>query len=72
MSAEEELHPAGWARLPRWQHLVLIGLCLVGLAAALANIAVAHSGTDRALHAGFGIVIVVVLTTLVRSYRRRA
>jgi hypothetical protein len=72
MSAEEELRPAGSARLPRWQQLVLIALCLFGLAAAAANVAVAHTGGGRAFHAGFGIVIVVVLRTLVRSYRRRA
>ena len=71
MSSDPELQPTGWARLPRWQHVVLIGLCLFGLVAAVANVAAAHSGADRAVHAGFGLVILAVLGTLVRSFRSR-
>ena len=61
----------GWARLPRWQHLVLIVLCAFGLVAAIANTVVASSNGNRGLHAVFGIVIFVVLITLITSYQRR-
>jgi hypothetical protein len=62
---------AGWARLPRWQHLVLIVLCAVGLVAAIANVAAASTSGNRAVHAGFGLIVAVLLVTLVRSFRRR-
>jgi hypothetical protein len=61
----------GWARLPRWQHLVLIVLCAIGLLAAIANVAAASTNGNRALHASFGLVLAVVLVTLVRSVRHR-
>jgi len=61
----------GWARLPRWQHVVLIVLCAMGLVAAIANVVAATSNGNRAVHAGFGLVVAVVLVTLVRSFRGR-
>ena len=61
----------GWARLPRWQHGVLIVLCAAGLVAAIANAVVASTNGNRAMHAGFGLVVAVVLVTLVSSFRRR-
>jgi uncharacterized membrane protein YfcA len=61
----------GWARLPRWQHLILILLCAAGLAAAIANAVVASTSGNRAMHAAFGLVVAVVLYTLVTSFRRR-
>jgi hypothetical protein len=61
----------GWGRLPRWQHLVLIALSAVGLVAAVANVAAASTNGNRALHAGVGLIVAVVLVTLVRSFRRR-
>jgi hypothetical protein len=69
---EGEDTATGWARLPRWQHVTLIVLCVAGLVAALANAWVATTGGTRALHAAFGLVVAVVLVTLVTSYRRRA
>jgi uncharacterized membrane protein len=67
-----ESSATGWARLPRWQHLVLIVLCVVGLVAAVANLAAASTNGNRALHAGIGLIVAVVLVTLVRSFRRRS
>jgi hypothetical protein len=61
----------GWARLPRWQHLVLIALCAVGLVAAIANVAAASTNGNRAIHAGIGLTVATVLVTLARSFRRR-
>ena len=61
----------GWARLPRWQHGVLIVLCAAGLLAAVANAVVASTNGNRAMHAAFGVVVAVVLVTLVISFRRR-
>jgi len=61
----------GWARLPRWQHLVLIVLCVVGLLAAVANVAAASTNGNRALHSLVGLIVAGVLVTLVRSFRRR-
>jgi membrane protein YdbS with pleckstrin-like domain len=69
---ESEDAAKGWARLPRWQHLILIVLCLAGLVAAVANAWVATTSGNRAMHAGFGLVVAVVLVTLVTSYRRRS
>jgi len=62
---------SGWARLPRWQHIVLIVLCAFGLVAAIANVIVASSNVNRAVHASFGLVIGAVLVTLILSYQRR-
>jgi predicted Co/Zn/Cd cation transporter (cation efflux family) len=61
----------GWARLPRWQHLVLIVLCAFGLVAAVANTIVASSNGNRAIHLAFGVVVAVVLVTLITSFQRR-
>ena len=61
----------GWARLPRWQHVVLTVLCALGLVAAIANTIVASSGGSRALHAALGLVLAVVLVMLIGSLRRR-
>jgi hypothetical protein len=69
--AEPEGTATGWARLPRWQHGVLITLCAVGLVAAVANMVVASSNGNRALHAAFGLLDGAVLVTLVLSYRGR-
>lgn len=60
----------GWARLPRWQHVVLTVLCALGLVAAIAN-TIASSGGSRALHAALGLILAVVLVTLIGSLRRR-
>jgi hypothetical protein len=60
-----------WARLPRWQHLVLIALCAVALVAAIANVAAASTNSNRAIHAGIGLIVAAVLVTLARSFRRR-
>ena len=68
---DESESATGWARLPRWQHAVLIGLCALGLVAAIANVAVASSNGNRAVHAVFGLVIGGVLVSLVRAYGRR-
>jgi hypothetical protein len=69
---EREDAARGWARLPRWQHVTLIVLSVVGLIAAIANAWVATTGGNRAMHAAFGLVVAVVLLTLVTSYRRRS
>jgi len=61
----------GWARLPRWQHLVLIVLCAFGLVAAIANTIVASSTGNRLTHAAFGVVVAIVLVSLITSFQRR-
>ena len=61
----------GWARLPRWQHVVLIVLSALGLVAAIANTIAASSRGSRALHGAFGLVLAVVLVTLIASFQRR-
>jgi hypothetical protein len=43
----------------------------VGLVAAIANVAAASTNGNRAIHAGIGLIVAVVLVTLVRSFRRR-
>ena len=43
----------------------------MGLVAAIANVVAATSNGNRAVHAGFGLVVAVVLVTLVRSFRGR-
>lgn len=58
-------------RIPRWQHMVLIGLCAVGLVAAIANVAAADSNGGRALHLGIGLLVGAALVQLVLAYRRR-
>jgi len=63
--------PAGWARLPRWQHITLIVLCAGGLVAALANVVAADRLGNRLLHVTIAIVTVVLLVTLISAYRRR-
>jgi hypothetical protein len=61
----------GWARLPRWQHIVLIALCTVVLIAAIANFLVSDSNRARALHAALTIIDGAVLVTLITAYLRR-
>jgi hypothetical protein len=61
----------GWARLPRWQHGLLIAFCVIGLVAAIANVAAASSNGSRALHVAVGLLDGAILLSLVRAYRRR-
>lgn len=61
----------GWARLPRWQHIVLMALCSVVLIAAIANFVVSDSNRARALHAALTIIDGAVLVTLITAYLRR-
>ncbi len=69
MSTEEA--PRGWARLPRWQHVALIGFCVLAVVAAIANAVVARSNGNRAIHLAFGVLVAGVLSSLIASYRRR-
>jgi hypothetical protein len=74
MSAEPEPSEgsvSGWARLPRWQHGLLMAFCAAGLVAAIANVAAASSNGSRALHAAFGLLDGAILVSLVLAYRRR-
>jgi hypothetical protein len=61
----------GWARLPRWQHVVLIMLCGVGLIAGIANFLVSDSNRARAFHTVFTIVDGAILVTLITAYLGR-
>jgi len=61
----------GWAKLPRWQHVVLIVFCAFALVAAIANTIVAAGNGNRAIHATFGLVVAAVLVTLITSLQRR-
>ncbi len=61
----------GWSRIPRWQHLVLIGLCVAVLIAAVVNVAVAGSWSARGLHTLFGLLVAAALASLVMGFRRR-
>jgi hypothetical protein len=62
----------GWARLPRWQHGLLIAFCVVGLIAAVANVAAASSNGARGLHTAVALLDGGILASLVVAYRRRA
>jgi hypothetical protein len=61
----------GWARLPRWQHGLLIAFCVIGLVAAVANVAAASTNGSRALHTLVGLLDAAILVSLVLAYRRR-
>jgi uncharacterized membrane protein len=61
----------GWARLPRWQHLVLIVLCGVVLIAGILNFLASDSNRACAFHAVLSVVDGVVLVTLITAYLRR-
>jgi hypothetical protein len=61
----------GWARLPRWQHITLIALCVAGLVAAIANIVAADHLGNRLLHVAIAVITIVLLVTLISAYRRR-
>ena len=74
MSVEQGRPPetaTGWARLPRWQHAVLIAFCAFALVAAAANTIAASTGRNRLLHGAFGVIVAVLLITLITSVRRR-
>jgi hypothetical protein len=62
----------GWARLPRWQHGLLMAFCVIGLIAAVANVAAASSNGARGLHAAVALLDGGILVSLVIAYRRRA
>ena len=70
-SERSEGTATGWARLPRWQHMLLIVLCGVVLIAAIANFLVSDSNRARAFHALLAVVDGVVLVTLITGYLRR-
>jgi len=61
----------GWARLPLWQHRVLIVLCAVGLVAGVANAVVADSIGHFVPHALIAAIAIVLLVTLISAYLRR-
>jgi phage shock protein PspC (stress-responsive transcriptional regulator) len=61
----------GWARLPRWQHIVLIALCTVGLIAGIANFLVSDSNRARVLHAVFTVLDGALLVYLITGYLAR-
>jgi hypothetical protein len=69
-----EVAATGWARLPRWQHVVLIVLCTIGLIAGIANFAVSDTNRARVFHAVFTILDGALLVTLISAYlaRKRA
>jgi multisubunit Na+/H+ antiporter MnhC subunit len=66
-----EATAAGWARLPRWQHVVLIVLCTVGLIAGIANFVVADSNRARVFHGLFTVADGVLLVFLITGYLAR-
>ena len=68
---EPERTANGWARLPRWQHLVLMVLCVIGLIAGIANFLVSDSNRGRGLHAAFTVVDGAILVTLITAYLSR-
>jgi hypothetical protein len=61
----------GWARLPRWQHIALIALCVAGLVAAILNVVAADRLGNRLLHGAIAVITIVLLVTLISAYRRR-
>jgi hypothetical protein len=71
MTPEPERTVTGWARLPRWQHAVLIALCTIALVAGIANFLVSDSYGARFFHAVFTIVDGAVLVTLVTAFLAR-
>lgn len=71
MSVEPRRDATGWGRLPRWQHVVLMVLCGVVLAAGIANFLASDSNRARAFHAVLTVVDGVVLVTLITAYLRR-
>ena len=61
----------GWARLPLWQHRVLIVLSAVGLIAGIANAVVADTIGHFFIHAVIAAIAIVLVVTLVSAYLRR-
>jgi hypothetical protein len=66
-----EATATGWARLPRWQHVVLIVLCIGGLIAGIANFLVADTNRARVFHAIFTIADGALLVFLITGYLAR-
>jgi len=62
----------GWARLPLWQHRVLIFLSGVGLVAAIANAVVADTIGHFVVHAAVAVIGIVLVVTLISAYLRRS
>jgi phage shock protein PspC (stress-responsive transcriptional regulator) len=62
---------AGWARLPRWQHVVLIVLCIGGLIAGIANFLIADTNRARVFHAIFTVADAALLVFLISGYLAR-
>jgi hypothetical protein len=48
-----------------------MAFCVVGLVAAVANVAAASSNGSRALHAAVALLDAGILVSLVLAYRRR-
>ena len=69
-------HPSGtatgWARLPLWQHRVLIVLAGVGGIAAIANAVVADTIGRFVLHAAIAVIAIVLVVSLISAYLRRS
>ena len=66
-----EVTETGWARLPRWQHVVLIALCTIGLIAGIANFLVSDTNRSRVFHAAFTVADGVLLVILISAYLAR-
>jgi len=62
----------GWARLPLWQHRVLIFLSAVGLLAAIANAVVADTLGHFVVHATIAGIAIALFVTLISAYLRRS
>ncbi|MBV9412118.1 MAG: hypothetical protein JO148_11020 [Acidimicrobiia bacterium] len=62
---------SGWTRLPRWQHIVLIALCTVGLFAGVANFLVSDSNRARVFHVLFTVLDGALLVFLITGYLAR-
>lgn len=62
---------SGWARLPRWQHIVLIVLCIVGLFAGIANFLVSDTNRARVFHALLTVLDGALLVFLITGYLGR-
>ena len=62
----------GWARLPLWQHRVLILLAAVGLVAAIVNAVVSDTIGHLVVHAVVAVIALVLVVTLISAYLRRS
>jgi hypothetical protein len=72
MTSDPERTVTAWARLPRWQHVVLIVLCTIVLVAGIANFLVSDSNRARVFHAALTIVDGAVLVTLITGFLARS